>query len=394
MNLTQILTNDSLRHDAFPVTAHPIYLAHAGVCPLPAVARDAMIQYAHAGSIANQETDAFVETSKLARKIAAQLIGATACEIALIGPTSLGLNLVALGLDFQPGDQVIYYADDYPANTYCWMNLVSRGVQPVPLRTAPDRPGVITWSVLEPLLTDRTRLVSLATCNYLSGYRIDYADIGRRLHERGILFCLDAIQTLGAFPLNVEHVDFLAADSHKWLLGPLGAGIFYANRKHWPHLRPALLGSWNVVSPRFISQPTIDFVPGGQRFEPGALNAPGIVAMAAAMHLLLDIGIDNIAARLLQLRRHLVAQLTALGFEPYLSAATSGGGLADIHNSAIVTVTHPTRDLKSLFDHLKQNNVIASLRHNRAGTPLLRFSPHFYITENDLDRAVALIKNV
>lgn len=386
MNLTQILTNPTLRHAAFPVTAHQIYLAHAGVCPLPAVARDTMIAYAAAGSIANQETDAFVETAKLARKVAAQLIGATASEIALIGPTSLGLNLVALGLDWNPGDQVIYYADDYPANTYCWMNLASRGVQPVPLRTPSDQPGVITFADIEPLLTDRTRLVSLATCNYLSGYRIDYADIGRRLHDRNILFCLDAIQTLGAFPMNIEHVDFLAADSHKWLLGPLGAGIFYANRKHWPHLRPALLGSWNVVSPRFISQPAIDFMPGGQRFEPGALNAPGIVAMTAAIQLLLDLGIDNIAARLLQLRQHLVAQLLLLGFELFLPAAC---GLAT--HSAIVTVTHPTRDLKSLFDHLRQNNVIVSLRHNRAGTPLLRFSPHFYITENDLDHALHML---
>ncbi|MHB1157911.1 MAG: aminotransferase class V-fold PLP-dependent enzyme [Phycisphaerales bacterium] len=391
MNLHDILTNDALRHAAFPVTAHQIYLAHAGICPLPAAARDAMIEYASAGSIANQETDAFVETAKLARKVAAQLIHCSPTEIALLGPTSLGLNLVALGLDWRPGDQVIYYADDYPANTYCWMNLASRGVQPLPLHTAPDQPGLITWSTLEPLLTDRTRLVSLATCNFLSGYRIDYADIGRRLHDRSILFCLDAIQTLGVFPMNVEHVDFLAADSHKWLLGPLGAGIFYANHNHWPMLRPALLGSWNVVSPRFISQPAIDFMPGGRRFEPGALNAPGIVAMTAAIQLLLDLGIDNIAARLLQLRQYLVDQLLTLGFEPYLSAAC---GLADTNHSAIVTVTHPTRDLKSLFDHLRRNNVFVSLRHNRAGAPLLRFSPHFYITETDLDRAVALMKNV
>ena len=156
--------------------------------------------------------------------------GAARAGIALLGPTSLGLSLVANGLDWEQGDEVICYLDDYPANVYPWTQLERFGVRPVFLK--PGQPGRITPELVAGAMTNRTRLVALASCHFFSGYRIDVDAIGRVAHEGGALFCLDAIQSLGAFPVSVEQVDFLSADAHKWMLGPLTAGIFVVSREH------------------------------------------------------------------------------------------------------------------------------------------------------------------
>src|SRR5262249_10894136 len=134
------------------------------------------------------------------------------------------------------------------------------------------------------------------------------------LHKHGVLFSVDAIQTLGAFPTSVEHVDFLSADSHKWMLGPCAAGIVYVKRTHFDLLRPTLLGAWNVISPNFLVEDEIQFVPTAQRYEPGVLNFVGIYGMKAALELLMGIGIEVVAARVLELKAHLLAQIEPLGF--------------------------------------------------------------------------------
>ena len=163
-----------------------------------------------------------------ARKAGAQLLNCSPDEASLVGPTSLALSLVAAGLKFRKGDNILIYHDDYPSNVYPWMALAERGVEVRLLNTrglGSIRPQDVMGQVDE-----NTRLVALASNHFISGYRLDHNAVGKFLRERGILFCLDAIQTLGAFPTTVENVDFLAADSHKWLLGPCGAGIFYVKR--------------------------------------------------------------------------------------------------------------------------------------------------------------------
>ena len=201
-----------------------------------------------------QEGADFMAEIEAIRRVGARLINANSDEVALLGPTSLGLNLVANGLDWKEGDEVVCYPDDYPANVYPWQALAARGragrAAPAGARSAKSRRNWCSQA-----LTPRTRLVALASCHFLSGFRLDYEDIGEELHRRGVLFCLDAIQSLGATTIDVRHIDFLAADSHKWMLGPLGAGIFYVKRNHFETLRPTLLGAWNVRSPGFVAQP-------------------------------------------------------------------------------------------------------------------------------------------
>ena len=236
LSIDHILANPALRHRLFPVTRERIFLAHAGVAPLPTPTVEALKQEAERASFTQESVDYLAQIESI-RRVGARLINATSEEVALLGPTSLGLNLVANGLEWREGEEVIYYPDDYPANVYAWQALAARGVRTVPLE--PERMGEITPDLVLKAVTPRTKLVCLASCHFLSGFRLDYETIGEELSRRGVLFCLDAIQSLGATTIDVRHIDFLAADSHKWMLGPLGAGIFYVKRKHFDTLRPS-----------------------------------------------------------------------------------------------------------------------------------------------------------
>lgn len=379
--------SESERLAEFPVARGQIFMAHAGVTILPRCAARAMQEYAEQSCLQHQEfADAYRAVNET-RKIAGDFIGAKASEISLIGPTSLGLSLVANGMPWQAGDEVLCYQDDYPANVYPWLELRRRGVTVRFLQ--PQNPGEITPELVERAISNKTRLVALASCHFLTGYRIDVDAIGRLLHARGVLFCLDAIQTLGAFDTRVDHVDFLSADAHKWLLGPMAAGIFFVREEHHDLLRPTLLGAWNVKSPNFVAQDEVVFEKGGRRYEPGVLNMSGILGMRASLEMLSGMGIESVGRRLLTLKSHLIRRLAPLGF--HVVPPTDGPNA-----SGITTVWRESSDapVEKVFDHLVAHNVIISLRHNRQGRGHLRFSPHFYNTEAEINRVADLIAEV
>lgn len=380
-----LFSSEAARLEAFPVARDSIFLAHAGVTILPRVVARTMQDYLEQSCLRMQEYPEAWRAVNETRVVAARLLGAQAQEIALLGPTSLGLSLVANGLDWRPGDEVVCYPDDYPANVYPWTDLERQGV--VVRRLQPAEPGAITPELVEAALTPRTRLVALASCHYLSGFRLEVDTIGQLLHARGVLFCLDAIQTLGAFETRVDHVDFLAADSHKWLLGPMSAGLFYVREELQERLRPSLLGSWNVRSPNFIAQPGIEFEKGGRRYEPGALNIAGILGMKAGIELLLETGVPAVSAQLLALKARLLAGLEPLGFR-------SLGPREGMHASGITTVWRAPEDgppVERVFEHLVSRRIHPSLRHTRDGRAHLRFSPHYYNTLEEMDRVVAAV---
>lgn len=380
--LHELVDNEEKRREAFPICRNKIFMAHAAVTALPRFVADAVIRFIEE-SVANFENfAALLKSIQEARASAANLIGCSPEEIALIGPTSLGLSLFANGIDWRAGDEVICYLDDYPANVYPWLNLRSRGVTVRLLH--PVETGALTAELIADALTSKTRLVALASCNFVSGYRIDLNAIGRLLREKEILFSVDAIQTLGAFPTTVEYVDFLSADAHKWMLGPLAIGIVYVRRECFDLCRPTLLGSWNVKAPGFIAQEEIEFQPTAQRYEPGAMNVMGIFGMKAAIDLLLEIGIASVAERILTITAQLAGGLQGLGFTLLSSA---GGPNA----SGIVTVSRPGTDMEALFERLTAANIVCSSRQDRQGRHYIRFSPHFYNTEAEVEQVLKVI---
>jgi selenocysteine lyase/cysteine desulfurase len=382
MTLTELLANEELRQREFPVTRDKIFLAHAGVCPLPQRVAAAVFECAQRGTLGDQE--AFVlHRLNDARKLGAQLLHCQPEEVALVGPTSLALSFVAAGLKFKKNDNILIYHDDYPANVYPWMALAERGVEVRLLNTRGL--GVIRPVDVMGQVDENTRLVALASCHFVSGYRIDFQAIGKFLRERGILFCLDAIQTLGAFPTTVEHVDMLAADAHKWLLGPCGAGLLYVRRDIQDQVNPPIYGWHNVRCPNFVAQEHIVFRNGATKYEAGTHNLLGLVGLIAAMELALEIGVETIAAELLRKRAWLVPALQAKGF-------TVLNADAKIENaSGIISFYQPSQDLAALHKKLTDAGVVASLRADRKGQNHIRLSPHFYNTDAELHRTLELL---
>lgn len=380
-----LFSSEAERLAEFPIAQESIFLAHAGVTILPRRVTRVMQDYLEESCLRMQEFPEAWRAVNECRVVAALMIGAKASEISLLGPTSLGLSLVANGLNWQPGDEVVCYQDDYPANVYPWTDLARHGV--VVRLLKPSTPGAITPELVESMLTPKTKLVALASCHFLSGYRIQIDAIGQILRARGVLFCLDAIQTLGAFETRVDHVDFLSADSHKWMLGPMAAGIVYVREEVQEQLRPTLLGSWNVQSPNFIAQETIAFEKGGRRYEPGVLNVAGILGMKAGLELLQEKGIAAISTQLLKLKTRLVQRLEPLGF--HFLGPVSGPNASGITTTWRDETTGPS--LAKVYDHLTAQKISPSLRFDRAGKPYLRFSPHFYNTEAEMDRVADAI---
>ena len=382
MTLQDLLNNEELRCHEFPVARDKIFLGHAGVCPLPRRVADAVAACAAQGTLGDQE--AFLLHRLVdARKLAAQVLQCQSEEVALVGPTSLGLSLVAAGLSFRKSDNILIYHDDYPSNVYPWMALAAKGVQVRLINTRGL--GVIRAIDVMGQVDENTRLVALASCHFISGYRLEHQAIGKYLRGRGILFCLDAIQTLGAFPTTVESVDFLAADAHKWLLGPCGAGVLYVRRELQEKLNPPLYGWNNVRCPNFVAQEKIEFRNDATKYEAGTHNLLGVVGLIASLELVREIGVDHIAAELLRKRALLVPALSAKGYTVLNAEAKPENA------SGIVTVYQPGVDLAPLHKKLADAGVVASLRSDRKGQSYLRLSPHFYNTDAELQRVLELV---
>jgi cysteine desulfurase / selenocysteine lyase len=383
VTIRQIQSNEELRRREFPVARDKIFLGHAGVCPLPRRVADAIAGCATQGTLGDQE-EFMLSRLEDARKLAATLIHCQPEEIALVGPTSLGLSFVAAGLKFRRGDNVLIYHDDYPSNVYPWMSLSDRNVE-VRLLNTPGL-GMIRPRDVLGQIDENTRLVALASCHFISGFRIEFEEIGRRLRERGIWFCLDAIQTLGAFPTTVEQVDFLAADSHKWLLGPCGAGIFYVRRTLQEMLNPPVWGWHNIRNPNFVAQDKIEFRHDARKFEAGTQNLLGVTGLITAMELALEVGVENIAAELIRQRTWLAPELQKRGYT-VLNAMP-----APDNTGSMISFFAKNHNMPALHKKLSDAGIITSLRTDRSGQNYIRISPHYYNTDEELGRVVETLK--
>lgn len=385
MTISEILSDEALRQREFPVTRGKIFLAHAGVCPLPARVANAISAYARQSTLGDQETLIPAFRMDTTRELAARLLHAKASEIAFVGPTSLALSFVAAGIKFKPHNNVVVYYDDYPSNVYPWMALFHKGVE-VRFLNIRDLGRIRPVDVIGQV-DEQTRLVALASNHFVAGYRLDLNAIGAALHDRGILFCVDGIQTVGAFPTTVEHIDFLAADSHKWMLGPCGAGILHVRESLQDSLRPQVHGWNNIKCPDFIAQPELAYQPGARRYEAGSANILGLVGLHAALELILELGVDTIATELLRKREWLVPAILETGFK-VLNAAVPPSAL-----SSIISLHHPERDMAALHRKLEEASIITSLRADRDGRKFLRLSPHYYNTDEELHKLVAALKD-
>ena len=372
------------RNAAFPFFHHQIMLNHAAIVPIPQVVSDAICAHAHKSATRGQAYFLNNEVLDRCRQRAAALLNpqGSASEIAFAGSTSHALGIVATSIDWKPGDNCVIADGDFPANVVTWLNLkIKYGVE---VRMIPRRENFeVTLEDVQPFVDERTRIVSLSSANFLSGALIDTATIGAWLHEKNVLFCVDAIQTLGALPLDVSHVDFVCADGHKWLLGPSGAAILWTRQSVLETLRPAMLG-W-LASPNMenVFAYSTDPFPNGQRFEPGERNAVGIAGLDAALGLLAEIGTETIAQRVRDLRAYSIEKLQQIGCR-VLFAGEHGSGSVSFQ---IVG------DIRALHEHLEKRFAI-SLRHDFAGDLWIRSSAHGMNTRADIDELADAVKKL
>lgn len=383
MTVAEILGNEELRLREFPVARERIYLAHAGDCPLPRRPTEAVSKYLQQCTTGDQEALVYPNILEKGRKAAAKLLNSQPEEVAFVGPTSLSLSMIASGLKFRKGENILIYFDDYPSNVYPWMAMAEQGIE---VRLMNVR-GLGTIRPIDVLgqVDENTRLVALASCHFISGFRIDIEKIGKGLHARNILFCVDGIQTLGAFPTSVEYVDMLAADAHKWLLGPCGAGLLYVRRVVQERLTPPIYGWHNVRCPNYVAQEQIVFRPTAQKYEVGTFNLLGIVGLVEAMEMILEIGVENIASELLRKRAWIIPAFQAKGYQ------VMGADTAVENASGIISFYKPKESLAPVHQKLSESNIVTSLRVDRAGQNYIRLSPHFYNSDAELDRVLSLL---
>ncbi len=363
-----------------PIARLWAYLDHAAVAPLSGPAQAAMTAWAEDAAMnGSVHYPAWSRRVEHLRTLAAGMIGALPEEIALVNNTTAGINLVAEGFPWQPGDNVVTRADEFPTNQYPWLHLADRGVE---TRRIPTEGGRLDLDRLDAACDDRTRIISVSWVAFANGWRHDLDQLAELAHRRGALLFVDAIQGLGVYPLDVRRtpVDFLAADGHKWLLGPEGAGVFFTRREHLNLLRPVGVG-WNSVRNEMdFSHIELVFKDTAARYEGGSQNVAGLLALEASLELLGRFERQAIADRVLEISELACQRLAALG-------ATILSDRSPANRSGIVSFEIPGRDPRELQERCLERNVLLSCRAGR-----LRISPHAYNNAEDIERLIEALR--
>jgi cysteine desulfurase / selenocysteine lyase len=365
--------------DDMPVARRWAYFDHAAVAPISATTRaaiDAWSRDASRDGVAAWGT--WRKSVENTRRLAAELIGAKSREIALVRNTTEGLSIVAEGFPWEPGDNVVTFSSEFPSNLHPWQNLATRGVEPRIVETVDER---IDLDRLAATIDDRTRIVSVSWVGYATGYRVDLDALADLVHDRGALLCVDGIQGLGVLPLDVSMtpIDFLAADGHKWLLGPEGAGLLYVREAHLDTLRPLGVGWNSVASPGDFGDTVMRLKASAARYEGGTYAMPCLVGLEAALRTIVARGVGSTAARLRAVTDDLCARLAELDAEIASDRTTR-------HWSGIVACTLPNRDPHELKRRCLERRVLVNVRGGR-----LRLSPHVHTNADDCDRLLDVL---
>lgn len=366
--------------DEFPLDPGLCHLNHAAVGPWPRRAVEAVTRFAQANAhVGSEHYSQWIAVERRLRERLARLIGADSpLDIALAKNTSEALSIIAHGLPWQAGENIVGIAEEFPSNRIVWESLADRGVTWRALSLAQSKDPE---AELCALCDESTRLIAVSWIQYARGLRLDLSRIGDFCRKRGILFCVDAIQGLGALPFDLArtHADFVAADGHKWMLGPEGLAVLY--------VRPALRDrielhqfGWNMVEHRGDYERTHWIpAPDARRFECGSPNLLGIHAMEASLALLEEVGAERIASDLSARVDRLIELIDARGLE-LLSPREPG------RRAGIVTFRVPGKDSARLHHELMARRVLCA--HRGGG---VRFSPHFYTPYTVIDHATKIL---
>lgn len=359
----------------FPVARNLVYLNHAAVSPVCKAAADAMRWLAtDAEEWGSLHYDKWLACYDGLRSEAARMINATPGEIAIVKNTSEGIATIALGIDWKPGDRVVCFEGEFPANQYPWQRLAARGVS-------------ITWLKVDAPLDEidqaaqGARLLAISFVQFLSGYRAPLEAIGEICKRRGVFFFVDAIQGLGVFPLDVQKCNVAAAsaDGHKWLTGPEGCGVLFIRKERQDEIEPVEFGWTNAASYVDYASRDMTLRKDAGRFEPGTLNTIGCFGLRAAFAYLNETGVPAIGNAVQALGDQLAEGARAKGYELMCERTPATG-------AGIVSMRKEGLDCRVIHSDLRSKGFITA---PRAGW--LRVSPHFYISPADIDAFLNLL---
>ena len=360
------------------------YLNHAAVGPWPRPTAEAVQAFADENMRhGSANYFAWLERERELRDRLARLVGAASGDdIALLKNTTECISAVAWGLDWAAGDNVVLPAGEFPSNRLPWLAQSARGVEAreIDIRAAGDAEQALIAA-----MDANTRLLSVSSVQWADGFRLDLERLGAACRERGVLFFVDAIQQLGALPIDVSacQADFLAADAHKWLLAPEGIAVFYCREDVRPQLR-LLQQGWHMVDrswdfDRSAWPPSDTAV----RFEAGSPNTTGQAALHASAGLLLDFGIERIAADILGNTELLMTEL------PRIDGVVLTSRTEARRRSGIVAFRHESIAPPALYQALKARGISCALREGS-----VRLSPHFYQGERELSALLEALAHI
>lgn len=377
-------TSDSAWADfrrQMPVAGRYAYFDHAAVSPLTAAAQAAVVRWAdEAAGGGEANWPRWVVKLDALRNTAARMINAGADEIALVANTTTAISYVAEGFPWREGDNVVVPRSEFPSNMYPWLNLAPRGVE---VRRVPTQGERLNLDDVVAACDSRTRLIAVSWVGYQTGWRNDLARLAEIAHGRGASLLVDAIQGLGVLALDVGAVpiDFLAADGHKWMLGPEGAGIMYIRRARLDALRPIGVGWNSVPQTGDFTKNAFQLRDSASRYEGGSQNMPGLLALGASLDLLTSWGAERLEARLLDYGERVCAALRSLG-------ATIASAREPHRGSGIIACELPGQDPLAVKRRCLARDVVLNARAGR-----IRISPHVYNDQSDLDRLVDALRS-
>jgi selenocysteine lyase/cysteine desulfurase len=359
----------------FPITERYVLFNHAGVSPVNTRALAAMQEFNERTArepLGNFREQVEAQQRDLRQRFATLVNARSADEIVLMPNTATGINIAALSLPLRPGDNVLVLEGDYPANIYPWMNLAHRGVL---TKFVSARGGGLDLDLLLSRVDSHTRAIAMSTVVFATGFRNDIEAVGRICKERGIYLVVDGIQSLGALPFDVQaaNVDFLAAGSQKWLLGPIGGGFLYVRRERLDELVAGpYVGSASVVDSANFLDYNFTLQPTAERFNLGSSGIMNQLGLRESVALIQEVGIEQIAERVLMLAGLAIGDLQERGYR--LSADT-----APEHRSGIVIVE--VNDPAAVCARLQEAGIICIPRGKG-----VRIAAHFYNTEEEVLR--------
>jgi selenocysteine lyase/cysteine desulfurase len=366
--------------EQFPITKNKIFLNHAAQSPLPKPVADAVRKFAD--DFSNFGTTS-IEWNDGGKPFFAKLIQAKPEEIAFVENTSIGMNIAANVLHYPTDSKIVTTDLEYPSVVYPWLRK-SLGVK---VHYVKNVDGKILLEDMEKAVDDKTVAVAVSHVEYVNGFRHDLRALSEIAHEHGAHLIVDAIQSAGAMQIDVkkDDVDFLATACYKWLLSPPGAGYLYVKKELIEKFEPPFVG-WASVKPEIFD--TIDFwdiwslrlSETASRFEVGSPSFISLTGAAEALKMILNFGIENIEKRILKITDHLIESVKSLGLKLQTPEEPQ-------HRSGVVNfkIDKP----KEIAESLQRKGIIVSARAHG-----LRVSPHFYNTEEEIDKFVQEVKNM